>query len=142
MIAKFWSEKALEIDPNAQLPYIIEFFLPSQFQHGDPGAWPPLGTLSPNLSPVAGQWSWTDSDADEWFINAVESSIANLARIAREEGLASELPRYSNYAITGTPITAIWGESNIARLQKIKAVYDPDNVMGLAGGFKIPSVSS
>jgi FAD/FMN-containing dehydrogenase len=43
---------------------------------------------------------------------------------------------YPNYAIYGTPAEQIWG-SNLPLLRKFKKVYDPKNVMGLAGGFKV-----
>ena len=92
---------------------------------------------------MAAQWGWSSSPkTDEWFINALESSIANLVRVAGAEGLNNTLPRYINYSITDTPVTDIWGKDNIVRLQKIKAVYDPEDVMGLAGGFKIPTLSN
>lgn len=42
---------------------------------------------------------------------------------------------YPNYAISDTPLVEIYG-SNVGKLKKIKAKVDPDNVMGLAGGFK------
>jgi hypothetical protein len=42
---------------------------------------------------------------------------------------------YSNYALPDTPLEMMFG-SNVAQLKEIKAEYDPQNVMGLAGGFK------
>lgn len=43
---------------------------------------------------------------------------------------------YPNYAIFDTPVESIYG-SNLDRMRKVKAAVDPDNVMGLAGGFKV-----
>lgn len=43
---------------------------------------------------------------------------------------------YGNYAVASTPLSRIFG-SNQARLESIKAQYDPQNVMGLAGGWKV-----
>ena len=42
---------------------------------------------------------------------------------------------YPNYAIFDTPLVHLYG-ANLPRLQAIKAAVDPENVMGLAGGFK------
>jgi len=42
---------------------------------------------------------------------------------------------YVNYASFGTPVEAMYGE-NLGRLRKIKKKYDPDHVMGLAGGWE------
>ncbi|KIJ13843.1 hypothetical protein PAXINDRAFT_13394 [Paxillus involutus ATCC 200175] len=48
---------------------------------------------------------------------------------------APPLELYSNYAIVGTPVEEIYGDS-LPRLRKIKEAVDPGNVMGLAGGWK------
>jgi hypothetical protein len=42
---------------------------------------------------------------------------------------------YPNYAISDTPLEEMYG-TNIQKLREIKVRVDPDNVMGLAGGFK------
>ena len=43
---------------------------------------------------------------------------------------------YPNYAIFDTPLVDLYG-TNLPRLQTIKAAVDPQNVMGLTGGFKL-----
>jgi len=42
---------------------------------------------------------------------------------------------YGNYVNAKTPLVDIYGE-NLPKLQALKAEVDPENVMGLAGGFK------
>ena len=42
---------------------------------------------------------------------------------------------YVNYALFGTPLEDMYG-GNVERLRKIRAVIDPEDVMGLAGGWK------
>jgi len=42
---------------------------------------------------------------------------------------------YGNYVNARTPLVDIYGE-NLPRLRALKAKVDPENVMGLAGGFK------
>lgn len=43
--------------------------------------------------------------------------------------------KYVNYALFGTPLEEIYG-GNVERLRMIKAAIDPEDVMGLAGGWK------
>jgi hypothetical protein len=42
---------------------------------------------------------------------------------------------YGNYVDVKTPLVDIYGE-NLPILQALQAKVDPNNVMGLAGGFK------
>ena len=42
---------------------------------------------------------------------------------------------YVNYALFGTPLKEIYG-GNVERLRKIRAAIDPEDVMGLTGGWK------
>ena len=71
------------------------------------------------------------------FVAAAEESINRLTVVAREEGLLIDDPPtlYGNYVNARTPLVDIYGE-NLPRLQALKAQIDPENVMGLAGGFK------
>ncbi len=41
---------------------------------------------------------------------------------------------YPNHALFGTPLEDIYG-GNVERLRKIRAMNDPEDVMGLAGGL-------
>ena len=47
----------------------------------------------------------------------------------------SHAAKYVNYALFGTPLKDIYG-GNVERLRKIRAAIDPEDVMGLAGGWK------
>ena len=42
---------------------------------------------------------------------------------------------YVNYALFGTPLKEMYG-GNVERLRAIRAAIDPDEVMGLTGGWK------
>lgn len=42
---------------------------------------------------------------------------------------------YGNYAMSNVSVTRIYG-SNLAQLHALRLKYDPNNVMGLAGGWK------
>jgi hypothetical protein len=43
---------------------------------------------------------------------------------------------YTNYALFGTPLKMMHG-AHVKRLCEIRKKYDPENVMGLAGGWKL-----
>ena len=45
-------------------------------------------------------------------------------------------PLYPNYATWDAPLERIYGP-NLEKLREVKRRVDPDDVMGLAGGFKI-----
>ncbi len=47
----------------------------------------------------------------------------------------SRAAKYPNYALFGTPLEDMYG-GNVERLRKIRAAVDPDDVMGLTGGWK------
>ena len=67
----------------------------------------------------------------------MEESANHLAAVAATEGLLINDPPalYGNYANAKTPLTKIYGD-NLPILQALKAKVDPDNVMGLSGGFR------
>ena len=43
--------------------------------------------------------------------------------------------RSLNFALDGTPVELLFGE-NVPKLRRIKREVDPEDVMGLTGGFK------
>jgi hypothetical protein len=48
----------------------------------------------------------------------------------------SHAPVYANIALFDTPLEDIYG-SNMPSLRKIETEVDPEDMMGLAGGFKV-----
>ena len=80
---------------------------------------------------------WKDALYDDEFVAAIEESANSIAAIAREEGSLIDDPPtlYGNYVNARTPLVDIYGE-NLPRLQALKGEIDPENIMGLAGGFK------
>jgi hypothetical protein len=68
--------------------------------------------------------------------NAMRLSAASLvqAGIKDRQELENAAP-YVNYALFGTPLETMYGQ-HLERLHEIKEEYDPQDVMGLAGGWK------
>lgn len=66
---------------------------------------------------------------------ALHQSTASLQAQAVAMGI-SDVTRYPNYAVYDTPLEALFGD-NLGKLKSLKNRVDPDNIMGLAGGFKL-----
>ena len=82
-------------------------------------------------------FGWENASNDDEFVASNRESVNRLSVVAKAEGLLLTDPPalYGNYADTETPLVDIYGE-NLPILQALQAKIDPDNIMGLAGGFK------
>ena len=105
------------------------------FSHGPESAYPP--DRSHALFPTALTISFTNASLDDTVVNAVHnfSGTVTAAAVADGQNL-THAAVYPNYALFDTPLEDIYG-ANIPRLQAIKSAVDPENVMGLTGGFKL-----
>ncbi|THU84739.1 FAD-binding domain-containing protein [Dendrothele bispora CBS 962.96] len=81
--------------------------------------------------------TFTNTDDFEYFQGALKNLSASIQEFAigAGESRADDI-HYPNYALAGTPIELIYGES-LPRLRELKASVDPQNVMNLTGGWKI-----
>jgi hypothetical protein len=116
--------------------YDVEPFLSTVFSHtNSTTAYPP--SRGRGLLPLIIYYAWTAPFMDNEFHDAIRHSAAFLTDRASAEGQDIECaPLYGNYAIYDTPIERLYGD-NMPRLRRVKAAVDPDNIMGLAGGWKI-----
>ena len=67
-------------------------------------------------------------------------TLRSIAGAIRAAALAdgqnvSHAAKYPNYALFGTPLEDMYG-GNVERLREIRAAVDPEDVMGLTGGWK------
>jgi Berberine and berberine like len=114
--------------------YIIEPLEPGFLTHGSPSAYPPDRSLE--ILPSIIYLAWTETSADEFMTEAIRLSAASSVEAGIQDGqdLMNAAP-YVNYALFGTPLEVMYGE-HLERLREIKKKYDPEDVMGLAGGWK------
>lgn len=68
----------------------------------------------------------------------MRTSAETLVNVAIKEGIyLEEFTMYPNYALFDTSAEDLYGQRNAARLRQIRERVDPEDVMGLAGGFMI-----
>ena len=113
---------------------IAEPFVRSVFSHGGPSAYPPdrSRVSFPSLMSI----SWLNSSLDETMTRALRKSANSLRAAALKDGQdVKKAPVYPNYALFDTPLEDMYG-GNVPRLHAVRRAIDPEDVMGLAGGFK------
>jgi Berberine and berberine like len=104
------------------------------FSHGSDSAYPP--DRSRALFPTNVVFSYTNASLDGIFLRAFRHYSKAITAAADADGQnVSDAAEYPNYALFSTPLEDLYG-ANIPRLRAIKRAVDPENVMGLAGGFK------
>ncbi|KAI0061219.1 FAD-binding domain-containing protein [Artomyces pyxidatus] len=132
--AQFWAERVSRLDPKATMSFSAEPFISTLLTHGAPSPYPP--DRSRALLPTSTYTTWKNASLDQFMHDSIVQFTRNLVAIAVAEGqdVGGAAP-YPNYAIYDTSLVRMYGE-NVPRMAAIKKKYDPDNVMGLAGGFK------
>ncbi|KAH9025676.1 FAD-binding domain-containing protein [Lactarius deliciosus] len=129
-----WGSKLTSLDPNVLVEAFEEPFHRSLFAHGTPSAYPPDRSLV--YFPSAMTFTWSNSSLDETMIRAIRESADSLRAAALKDGQDVEHAAvYSNYALFDTPLEDMYGK-NVPRLRALRHSIDPEDVMGLAGGFK------
>ena len=112
-------------------------FLPSIFDNSPKdAAWPhKKGDV---FGPCLASFRWTDASEDQFWLEAMQDALDEIYKVAKAEGVTrDDAPVYLNTSLETTPVEKIYQE-NLENLEAIRAKYDPDGVMSLASGFKIP----
>ncbi|KAG6335497.1 hypothetical protein ID866_3586 [Astraeus odoratus] len=132
--AVYWSTSLLPL-AGLFVSYDVEPFLPTIFTHNStPSAYP--GSRERAVFPINIYFAWALALDDDAIQNATRISAERLYNKAVELGQPIEgAPLYPNYALSDEPLEDMYGD-NVEALKRIKDSVDPDNVMGLAGGFK------
>ncbi|KAH9925023.1 FAD-binding domain-containing protein [Epithele typhae] len=134
--SEFWGERLSLTASGSFISYDVEPFLSSLFSHAPEGssAYPP--SRAQGLLPLNIYYAWTLAAYDDVMHDAARQSAAQLTAVVEAEGQdIAGAALYGNYAMFDTPLERLYGD-NIAKLQAIRATYDPNGVMALAGGWK------
>ena len=135
MWLQLWSERLYTLDKNATVQVTLEPFDKGLFSHGSGSAYPP--DRSRALFPAAISAQWLNASLDDTMAFALRNISDTVHAAALADGQdVSHAAKYPNYALFGTPLENMYG-GNLARLRKIRAAIDPEDVMGLTGGWKI-----
>ncbi|KAH9054241.1 FAD-binding domain-containing protein, partial [Lactarius vividus] len=104
------------------------------FSHGTPSAYPPDRSLV--YFPSILSFTWSNPTLDKTIFRAQRESANSLRAAAlKDEQDVERAAVYPNYALFDTPLKDMYGQ-NLPRLHKLRRAVDPNDVMGLAGGFK------
>ena len=134
MFYQFWGERLYAQDKNVTLNVAFETFDKNLFSYGSDSAYPP--DRSQAVFPTALNALWSNSSLDDTMAFALRSFADAIPHAALADGQkALRAAKYPNYAIFGTPLEDMYG-GNVERLRKIRAAIDPNDVMGLTGGWK------
>jgi hypothetical protein len=113
---------------------VFEPFDKGLFSHGSGSAYPP--DRSQAIFPSSIFLVWSNASLDDTMASVLRSISDTIRDFAVAEGQdVSHAAKYPNYALFGTPLENMYG-GNVERLHKIRMVIDPEDVMGLAGGWK------
>jgi FAD/FMN-containing dehydrogenase len=70
------------------------------------------------------------------MLEAVDASVQHMTQVLTEDGQdIANVAVYPNNAPPDMALEKMYGD-NLPRLRAIKKAVDPDNVMGLTGGWK------
>uniref|UniRef100_A0A0W0ETW2 FAD-binding PCMH-type domain-containing protein n=1 Tax=Moniliophthora roreri TaxID=221103 RepID=A0A0W0ETW2_MONRR len=134
---RYWGPLLSLLGTGTFISYDVEPFSPSLLSHTSlASAYPPTRTTA--YLPLNIYYAWLLPILDNNLHDAIRESARHLTDVALAEGqtgIDTAAP-YPNYAIFDTPVSRLYGD-NLARMQAVKARVDPNNVMALAGGFKI-----
>jgi len=127
-------DEALSIGATLQ-PFVSNFL-----SHGSESAYPP--DRSQALFPSVVTYSWSKASLDHTVAHALRKLSDAVQAVALADGQnLSHAAVYPNNALPDTPLGDIYG-GNVPRLCKIRAEVDPEDVMGLSGGFKFDNTEA
>jgi Berberine and berberine like len=112
----------------------LEPFDSGLFAHGSGSSYPPDRSQAIFQTDILVEWFHPSLD------KIMAPTLRHISCAIRAAALAdgqnvSQAAKYPNFALFGTPLEDMYG-GNVERLRRIRAAIDPEDVMGLAGGWK------
>jgi hypothetical protein len=131
---QLWGELFHAQNKDVSVILTLEPFDDDFFSYGSDSAYPP--DRSQAIFPAFITLLWTDASLDDEMAFVVRNITDTIRDVALADGQnVANAAKYPNYATFGTPLEEMYG-GNVERLRKIRASVDPDDVMGLTGGWR------
>jgi hypothetical protein len=132
--SQFWGERLSTLDKNVTLNTAFEPFDKNLFSHGSGSAYPP--DRSRAIFPSALTVVWSNASLDDTMAYVLRNISDTIRDVAIADGQnVLHAAKYPNYALFGTPLEDMYG-GNVERLHEIRVAIDPEDVMGLSGGWR------
>ena len=129
-----WGDRLHHLNSPLTIDTTLQQVASGIFSHGSDSAYPP--DRSRPLYPILIQYRWTDVGMDDTVGRLMRKHTNSIYRTALAEGQnIANTAVYPNNALFDTPLEDMYG-ANLPRLREIRAKIDPEDVMGLTGGFK------
>lgn len=111
-------------------------FVHEMFDNSSPAAWP-HEKGQPN-GPLVAIFQWDGEENDAFWISQMDRALSAIEAKVYRAGTASSTPIYCNNTLADRTAVSDVYRLNLDSLAKTRKKYDPYDVMGQAGGFKIP----
>ena len=106
------------------------------FDNSSPAAWP-HEKGQPN-GPLVAIFLWDGKENDAFWIDQMNRALSAIEAKVYGVGVAPSKPIYCNNTLAKrTTVSSVYRQ-NLESLSKTRKKYDPNDVMGQAGGFRIP----
>lgn len=106
------------------------------FDKSSPAAWP-HEEGDPN-GPLLAYFLWDGEENDAFWIGQMNRALSAIEAKVYGVGVAPSKPIYCNNTLAKrTTVSSVYRQ-NLESLSKTRKKYDPNDVMGQAGGFRIP----
>jgi hypothetical protein len=111
-------------------------FVHEMFDNSSPAAWSHVKG-QPN-GPLLAYFLWDGEENDAFWVGQMNRALSAIEAKVYGVGAAHSTPIYSNTTLAErTAVNEVY-RLNLETLRKTRKKYDPNNVMGQAGGFRIP----
>lgn len=112
-------------------------FLPTMFNTSVDSAWPHWRG-APN-GPLLVYFMWEGRENDKPWIDQMKTALHHIHQVAlRENCTTPDAPVYCNTTLEEVTTPQQIYRHNLDALSALRTKYDPDDVMGKTGGFRIP----
>lgn len=109
------------------------------FDKSPPGAaWP--HEHGKGFGPLLCYFLWEEEKDDAFWLALMKDTLDKLrVRAIAEGATVADAAQYSNLSLEDVPVEQVY-RGNLQALGKVRYRYDPGDVMGQSGGFRIPIV--